>query len=157
YLMSEGASMTPDDVRAAAEQLVDFHERFAPLFGKEQAQDHAYDSLKGLLTCPERKSIEPIALLVGHGDVSGLQKFVGSAPWACDDAMDEAEALFADELAPSAAGSPIGVVGVIDESAFTKKGSHSAGVARQHNGRLGKEGNWQVGVFLLSVNPAAPG
>ena len=60
--------MTPDDVRAAAERLVDFHERFAPVFGKEQAQDHAYDYLKGLMTCPERKSIEPIALLVGHGD-----------------------------------------------------------------------------------------
>ena len=29
--------MTPDDVRAAAQQLVDFHERFALLFGKEQA------------------------------------------------------------------------------------------------------------------------
>ena len=72
--------MTPDDVRAAAERLVDFHERFALLFGKEQAQDHAYDSLKGLMICPERKSIEPIALLVGHGDVSGLQKFVGAAP-----------------------------------------------------------------------------
>jgi SRSO17 transposase len=67
--------MTPDDVRAAAEQLVQFHERFALLFGKEQAQDHAYDYLKGLMICPERKSIEPIALLVGHGDVSGLQKF----------------------------------------------------------------------------------
>jgi SRSO17 transposase len=67
--------MTPDDVRAAAEQLVDFQERFAPLFGKEPAQDHAYDYLKGLLVGPERKSIEPIALLVGHGDVSGLQKF----------------------------------------------------------------------------------
>ena len=63
--------MTPDDVRAAAEQLVDFHERFAPLFGKEQAQDHAYDYLKGLMVWPERKSIEPIALLVGHGDVLG--------------------------------------------------------------------------------------
>ena len=50
--------MTPDDVRAAAERLVDFHERFAPLFGKEQAQDHAYDYLKGLMVCPERKSIE---------------------------------------------------------------------------------------------------
>ena len=35
--------MTPDDVRAAAGQLVDFHERFAPLFGKAQAQDHAFD------------------------------------------------------------------------------------------------------------------
>ena len=146
--------MTPDDVRAAAEQLVDFHERFAPLFGKEQAQDHAYDYLKGLMVCPERKSIEPIALLVGHGDVSGLQKFVGAAPWAYDDVMAEAQALFADELVPSAAGSPVGAVGVIDESAFTKKGSHSAGVARQHNGRLGKEDNCQVGVFLIGVTPA---
>ncbi len=146
--------MTPDDVRAAAEQLVDFHERFALLFGKAQAQDHAYDYLKGLMVCPERKSIEPIALLVGHGDVSGLQKFVGAAPWAYDDVMAEAQALFTDELVPSAAGSPVGTVGVIDESAFTKKGAHSAGVARQHNGRLGKEDNCQVGVFLIGVTPA---
>jgi SRSO17 transposase len=146
--------MTPDDVRAAAEQLVRFHERFAPLFGKAQAQDHAYDYLKGLMVCPERKSVEPIALLVGHGDVSGLQKFVGAAPWAYDDVMAEAQSLFVDELAPSAAGSPVGVVGVIDESAFAKKGSHSAGVAHQHNGRLGKEDNCQVGVFLVGVTPA---
>jgi SRSO17 transposase len=146
--------MTPDDVRAAAERLVQFHERFAPLFGKDQAQWHAYDYLKGLMACPERKSIEPIALHVGHGDVSGLQKFVGAGPWLDDDVMAEAQALFADELAPSAAGSPVGVVGVVDESAFTKKGSHSAGVARQHNGRLGKEDNCQVGVFLIGVAPA---
>src|SRR3954465_15236689 len=125
--------MTPDDVRAPAEKLVDFHEGFAPLFGKEQAQDDAYDYIKGLMICPERKSIEPIALLVGHGDVSGLQKFVGAAPWAYDDVTAEARGCFAEELAPSAAGSPVGVVGVIDESAFTKKGTHSAGVARQHN------------------------
>src|SRR3954449_1927468 len=118
--------MTPDDVRAAAEQLVQFHDRFAPLFGKAQAQDHAYDYLKGLMVCPERKSVEPIALLVGHGDVSGLQKFVGAAPWPYDDVMAEAQALFADALAPSAAGSLVGVVGVVDESAFTKKGPHSA-------------------------------
>jgi SRSO17 transposase len=146
--------MTPDDVRAAAEQLVRFHERFAPLFGKAQAQDHAYDYLKGLMVCPERKSIEPIALLVGNGDASGLQKFVGAGPWASDDVMAEAQTLFADELAPSAAGTPVGVVGVIDESAFTKKGTHSAGVAHQHNGRLGKEDNCQVGVFLVGVAPA---
>jgi len=146
--------MTPYDERAAAEQLVDFHERFAPLFGKEQAQDHAFDYLKGLMVCPDRKSIEPIALLVGHGDVSGLQKFVGAAPWAYDDVMAEAQAVFAERLAPSAADSPVGVVGVIDESSFAKKGTHSAGVARQHNGRLGKEDNCQVGVFLIGVAPA---
>src|SRR3954464_12589452 len=114
--------MTPDDVRAAAEQLVDFHERFALLFGKEQAQDHAYDYLKGLMACPERKSIVPIALLVGHGAVSGLQKFINSAPWAYDGGQDEIQSLFADTLVPTAAGTSVGVVGVLDETAFTKKG-----------------------------------
>jgi SRSO17 transposase len=152
--LSGDPSMTPDDVRAAAEQLVEFHERFAPLFGKEQAQDHASDYIKGLMVCPERKSVEPIALLVGHGDVSGLQKFVGAGPWADDNVMAEAQSLFADELVPSAVGSPVGTVGVVDESAFAKKGTHSAGVGRQHNGRLGKEDNCQVGVFLVGVTPA---
>src|SRR6478672_3822858 len=145
--------MTPDDVRAAAERLVDFHERFAPLFGKEQAQVHAYDYVKGLMVCPDRKSVEPIALTVGHGDVSGLQKFINSAPWHYDDVQAELQAVFEDELVPAAADSPVGVVGVIDESAFAKKGVHSAGVARQHNGRLGKEDNCQVGVFLVGVTP----
>ena len=28
--------MTPDDVRAAAGQLVEFHDRFAPLFGRDE-------------------------------------------------------------------------------------------------------------------------
>ena len=148
--------MTPDDVRAAADQLVRFHDRFAPTFGKPQAQDHAHDYVKGLMTCPERKSIGPIALTVGHGDVSGLQKFINSAPWQADDLQDEIQDAFADELAPSAAGSAVGVVGVLDESCFAKQGRHSAGVARQHNGRLGKEDNCQVGVFLIGVTPAGP-
>src|SRR5437899_3990950 len=150
----EDPSMTEDEVRAAAERLVDFHERFAPLFGKEQAQDHAYTYVKGLMVCPERKSIEPIALNVGDGQVSALQKFINIAPWDHGDIQAEVQSVFADELVPTAAGSPIGTVGVIDESGFAKKGDHSAGVARQHNGRLGKEDNCQVGVFLVGVTPA---
>jgi SRSO17 transposase len=145
--------MTEDEVRAAAERLVQFHERFAPLFGKEQAQDHAYTYVKGLMVCPERKSIEPIALNVGDGQVSALQKFVNIAPWDHGDVQVEVQSVFADELVPTAADSPIGVVGVIDESGFAKKGDHSAGVGRQHNGRLGKEDNCQVGVFLAGVTP----
>ena len=49
--------MTEDEVRAAAERLVDFHERFAPLFGKEQAQDHAhtYVGPPALLMIQERR------------------------------------------------------------------------------------------------------
>ena len=145
--------MTKDEVRAAAERLVEFHERFAPLFGKEQAQDNAYSYIKGLMVCPERKSIEPIALNVGNGNVSAMQKFVNIAPWDHDDIQAEVQAVFAEELVPTAADSPVGVVGVVDESGFSKKGNHSAGVARQHNGRLGKEDNCQVGVFLVGVTP----
>jgi SRSO17 transposase len=145
--------MTEDEVRAAAERLVRFHERFAPLFGKEQAQDHGYTYVKGLMVCPERKSVEPIALNVGDGQVSALQKFINIAPWDHGDVQAEVQAVFADELVPTATGSPIGVVGVVDESGFAKKGQHSAGVARQHNGRLGKEDNCQVGVFLVGVTP----
>jgi SRSO17 transposase len=145
--------MTEDEVRAAAERLVQFHERFAPLFGKEQAQDHAYTYVKGLMVCPERKSIEPIALNVGDGQVSALQKFINIAPWDHGDVQAEVQSVFADELVPTTAGRAIGVVGVIDESGFAKKGDHSAGVGRQHNGRMGKEDNCQVGVFLVGVTP----
>ena len=82
--------MTGAGVRAAAERLVDFHERFAPLFGKEQAQDHADTSVQELMVRPERKSVEPIALNVGDGQVSALQKFLTIAPWDDGDVQTEA-------------------------------------------------------------------
>ena len=145
--------MTKDDVRAAANRLVDFHERFAPTFGKGQAQDNAFTYIKGLMICPERKSIEPIVLNVGNGNVSAMQKFISSAPWDHEEVQDDVQHYFNSELVPTAASSPIGVVGVVDESGFTKKGNHSAGVARQYNGRLGKKDNCQVGVFLTGVTP----
>lgn len=141
--------MTKDEVRAAADRLVDFHDRFAPLFGKEEAQDHSYTYVKGLMVCPERKSIEPIAVNVGDGKVSAMQKFINIAPWDHGDV----QAVFAEELVPTAAESTVGVVGVVDESGFSKKGNQSAGVSRQYNGRLGKEDNCQVGVFLVGVTP----
>src|SRR3954454_21843322 len=99
----ERTSMTEDEVRAAADRLVQFHDRFAPLFGKEQAQDHAYTYVKGLMVCPERKSIEPIALNVGDGNVSALRKFINGAPWDHEDVQAEVQGVFIDELAPTAA------------------------------------------------------
>ncbi|CAN5911979.1 hypothetical protein BH23PLA1_BH23PLA1_39760 [soil metagenome] len=43
--------MTEDERCTAAERLVDFHDRFALLFGKEQAQDHIYTYVKDLMIC----------------------------------------------------------------------------------------------------------
>ncbi len=145
--------MTPEDVRAAAERLTQFHQRFAPLFGKDEAENHAYVYVKGLMTCPERKSIEPIALLVGDGRVSALQKFINIAPWDHDDIQAGIQEVFTEELALTATADAVGLVGVVDESGFAKKGNHSAGVDRQYNGRLGKEDNCQVGVYLIGVAP----
>ena len=39
-------------------------------------------------------------------------------------------------------------VGIIDETAFLKKGIHSAGVARQYSGTAGRVEHCQVGIFL---------
>jgi SRSO17 transposase len=44
-------------------------------------------------------------------------------------------------------GRKVGTGLYIDDSAFAKKGEQSVGVARQWNGRLGKQDNCQVGVF----------
>jgi SRSO17 transposase len=48
-------------------------------------------------------------------------------------------------------GEPDGVI-VFDPSAFPKKGRHSAAVARQWCGRLGKVENCQVGIFMGYVS-----
>jgi hypothetical protein len=44
-------------VRTAAEQLIHFHDRFAPTFGKvlALAQDQASDFIKGLMASPDRR------------------------------------------------------------------------------------------------------
>ena len=146
--------MTKKDLRACAKDLVGFHKRFAPFFGRIECQGHAFHYLQGLLLAPDRKSVEPMALQFADGNVVPMQRFLTRGVWDAADVQREVQAVAAARLAPSAAGAPEGAVLVIDESAFTKKGTHSVGVRRQHNGRLGKVDNCQVGVFLAYATPA---
>jgi SRSO17 transposase len=109
-----------------------------------------------------RKSAEPMALAFGqpgddgisHHQVLALQRFLTYSPWDCQDIQREIQAVFAEQLVPSTTTWSIGTVGVLDGSAFVKKGIASVGVQRQHCGRLGKIENCQVGVFLTGVTPA---
>ena len=157
--------MTTDELRAAADQLVVLHRRFAPLFGRKEAREHSLAYLEGLLLASGRKSVEPMALLFGDGSntddarpdgdqVIAMQRFITASPWEASAVQLEIQTVFAEQLVPSAAGWPVGTVGIIDESSFQKKGTESVGVARQHCGRLGKVENCQVGVFLVGTTPA---
>lgn len=153
--------MTPSEVRAAAQELVRLHDRFAPLFGRKEARAQSLVYLRGLLGAEGRKSAEPMALVFGYppaGEVSqlqvlALQRFLTYSPWEAQDLHREIQAVFAEELVPSTARWSLGTVGVIDGSGFVKKGTESVGVQRQYCGRLGKQENCQVGVFLVGVTP----
>jgi len=155
--------MTGDEVRAAARRMVDWHGRFAGLFGRKESQEHSLVYLKGLLSNLERKSVEPIALqfvrcaddrAATQKEVVALQGFLTNSPWEAGDVFAEIQAVFAEEFVPSTSQWSIGTVGVVDESAFVKAGKQSVGVANQWCGRLGKTANCQVGVFLTGVTPA---
>jgi len=160
--MKEDTSMTTNELRAAAEELVRLHERFAPLFGRKEPRLQSLVYLQGLLLAPGRKSAEPMALIFGEPEEDGisqnqvlaLQRFLTYSPWDWRDIHREIQAVFAEELLPSTTEWPIGAVGVIDESGFVKQGTHSVGVQRQYCGRVGKRENCQVGVFLVGVTPA---
>ena len=153
--------MTTDILRKAAKQLSVWHHRFAPWFGRLEAQTHAEIYIKGLLLHPGRKSVEPMALTLvpavanqprSSTEPRAMQRFLTDSPWSSIGVQREVQAVFAEELAPAA--DELGVVGVVDESSFVKQGTHSVGVARQHCGRLGKVENCQVGVFVIGVTPA---
>jgi SRSO17 transposase len=146
--------MTPDEVHAAATELYSLHQRFAPLFGHSSAQGHARTYLQGLLQHDGRKNAESMALTFGNSQVRPLQEFLASSPWDERLVQRAIQAVFAEALVPSTSQGNVGTVGVLDESGFPKKGDHSAGVARQWCGRLGKKDNCQVGVYLIGVTPA---
>jgi len=154
--------MTRDEVRAAAKRLMVLHQRFARWFGRKEAQEHSVVYLKGLMSDQQWKSVEPIALHFARGrngaaatqkEVVALQGFITASPWLAFDVFWEIQAVFAEELMPTASQWSIGTVGVIDESGFVKRGTESVGVSRQWCGRLGKKENCQVGVFLTGVTP----
>jgi SRSO17 transposase len=158
-LCQEDNPMTTIELRATVDRLLEFHGRFAGWFGRSEAREHSRAYVLGLLA-PGRKSVEPLALRGvseeprDQGRVLAMQRFLTNSPWNGDEVQREIQAVFAEELAPSAHGEALGIVGVIDESSFPKHGQESVGVARQHCGRLGKVDNCQVGVYLIGVAPA---
>jgi SRSO17 transposase len=103
---------------------------------------------RGLLLPLERKSVEPMAARLAPHNVrqthQSLHHLVASSPW--DDGAVLA-AVRRHALTAMTAKTPV-AAWIVDDTGFPKKGKHSAGVARQYCGQLGKQENCQVAVSL---------
>ena len=126
-----------------AETFALFHARFAPLFGRREAQQRSDQYLRGLLVQQtDRRNAENLADVIPGATPRSLQRFLTAAPWDAAAVIDRLQEVVAPLLAAPEA------VFVLDDTGFPKQGTHSVGVARQYSGTLGKVGNCQVGVFL---------
>jgi SRSO17 transposase len=146
--MSDECSQDPPaalellDVQAWNVYWAQVERRIGPVFARSDARERAVTYLAGLLSPAERKNSWQLAEMSGDPNPYGFQHLLGRADWDPDALRDKLRTYVTDYLADPDA------VGVIDETGFLKKGTHSAGVARQYSGTAGKVENCQIGVFL---------
>lgn len=136
-----------DAVASLADRLHALWTRFRPCFRTttRDGSSHAWVYLRGVLTMPTKRTFANIARRVVDpaDDGQALQQFMSDSPWSAQAVIHQVQT----ELAATPALQHGGVL-ILDESADAKAGLHSAGAARQWNGRLGKVDLCQVGVFL---------
>jgi SRSO17 transposase len=140
--------LSPEDKQLARWQVEDIQERIGQFFEPFLARfTHSHQRLyaevyvKGRFNTSSRRTSEPLAR-EAKVDHRKLQYFIGEGLWNDRVLRDFMRDKIAAEM-----GSQHGVL-ICDASAFAKAGTHSVGVQRQHNGRLGKIDNCQVGEFL---------
>jgi SRSO17 transposase len=136
-----------DLAAGCAREVEDAAVRLRPHFRRPEAWDHARNYLRGLLAAVERKNGWQLAEQAGYGHPRGIQRVLDRYAWDADAVRDDLR-----RYVVAALGAPQAVL-VVDETAFPKQGRHSAGVARQYCGTLGKRANCQVGVFLGYAAP----
>ena len=134
-------NLAPRDVEALVTDLLTYADQFLPDFPRKDQHPWAHRYLQGLLSDHPRKSIEPIALAHGF-PIRSMQAFIAESPWPIAPLLQRHQHLVAQTLGERDA------VFLVDESGMPKQGMHSAAVAPQYCGALGKVANCQVGVFV---------
>jgi SRSO17 transposase len=123
-------------------------ERIGPRFARSEPRVRAGVYLRGLLSAAERKNGWTLAEQAGDATPDAMQRLLNHADWDADAVRDDLRGYVIEHLGDDAA------VLVVDETGFLKKGTKSAGVARQYSGTAGRIDNCQVGVFLAYATPA---
>ena len=129
------------DVERFSEEFHGFHSQFADCFSREEPRASFARYMAGQMSQLERKSIEPMAMNLNNANVRSMQHFITNVVWDESRLISRYHGMVAEDM-----GDDQGVL-IFDESGFVKKGSDSAGVARQYCGSVGKVENCQVGVF----------
>ena len=140
------AAVTPDQVRGCRNRLTAFLQRYLPRFYRAEQRANATLVIRGLVSGLQRKTCEPIAVEAGVHR-KPVQFFVGAGKWDDEAVMAELRRDVRETLGDDQA------ILVLDPTAFPKSGAESCGVARQWCGRLGKQDNCQLGVFLAYAAP----
>ena len=136
------------EVAVWAAGLDQVHARIASRFSRSEPRERVAAYLRGLLAPLERKNGWTLAEQAGEANPDGMQRLLATADWDADRVRDDLREYVVEQL-----GDP-GAVLVVDETGFLKKGSRSAGVARQYSGTAGRVENCQIGVFLGYASPA---
>ena len=117
-------------------------QRIGPRFARSEPRARAGLYLRGLLSATERKNGWTLAEHAGDQTPDAMQRLLNHADWDADKVRDDLRDYVVEHLGDHDA------VLVIDETGFLKKGTKSAGVARQYSGTAGRIENSQIGVFL---------
>ena len=134
--------MKPEELEEWRDDFTAFHARFAPLFRRREPREQCAKYLRGLLATVERKSSWQLAEVMGDGTPDRMQRLLYQDQWDADAVRDILQALVQETFGEQEG------IGVVDESGFLKKGTHSVGVQRQYSGTAGKVENCQIGTFL---------
>ena len=131
-MASTGSVVRPEDVRQWRQQLDVVARRIGARFARSETRDRVRSYLVGLLAPVQRKNAWQLAEQIGEDAPYGVQHLLGRSDWDPDAVRDDLRSHVVEAL-----GDPDAVL-VLDETGFLKKGTHSAGVARQYTGTAGR-------------------
>lgn len=117
--------------------------RFAGRFPRVESRRQMRSYLRGLLSEAERKNGWTLAETAGDLGPERMQRLLNFYAWDTDGLRDDLRDVVLECLGDAQRG-----VLIVDETGFLKKGTKSAGVARQYSGTAGRIENSQIGVFL---------
>ncbi len=141
--------LNPEQVEGLVEKLHQFWQRFAPLFQRREQREWGLKYIIGRLLEGKKYFTNALARRLGEQNERAMQNFIGSSPWEDQLLVEEHQRAVQEYL-----GEKEGLI-IMDGTGFPRKGTESAGVARQYCNETGKVDNCQVGIYLAYASSRA--